>query len=295
MTTDTDTVVTTAIALGRKGNVTSDGLMSLEVQRFAGNRPTVTLITGICINGELQKKRIYPYSSYRTGGDNGFDYYELEDGIYFVDDILSTSSRRYSTFIVLENGELDKYSRSELDEVLATQFAGDLAAAAEARREHQARVKLAQEVLVEIVEDRKGLVDPVTDGDLTAHPEFDKLPSAERVVQEMSNKDFNRADYVIKHASAFKFVVHKPVFAVGSTPQAAFDKARETIEKRKQELQEALSQAGHAGWPQLKGSEKQIAWAERIRAKLAAIHPENRALKTATTAKYWIETWSHLR
>lgn len=77
--------------------------------------------------------------------------------------------------------------------------------------------------------------------------------------------------------------------------RGAFDKARETIEKRKQELQEALSQAGQAGWPQLTGSEKQIAWAERIRAKLAAIHPENRALKTATTAKYWIENWSQLR
>lgn len=42
--------------------------------------------------------------------------------------------------------------------------------------------------------------------------------------------------------------------------------------------------------PELTGTPKQIAYALNIRAAYAAKHPEDtRAIKTATTAKYWIE------
>lgn len=282
-----DTITT--IELGRSGDVDSEGSMKLEVQRFAGNHPTVDKITGVTPKGELRTHRIQPESSHRSGGGNGNDYYTLDDGIYWINDILSTGSRTYRTFIVLKEGELDQYSRDDLDDVLAEHFAGDLAVAQEAQRVHKERLAIAQEVLAEIVEERKELTAPVTDGDLKAHPEFNDLPAADQVVRDMGVEGFDRLTYVMKKAAPFQFVVYAPVFAKARTPADAITQARATIEARKAQLAEAQNKAGEAGWPALTGSEKQIRWAETIRAKVAAKDPKAKALKTATTAKYWID------
>jgi len=52
----------------------------------------------------------------------------------------------------------------------------------------------------------------------------------------------------------------------------------------------ALGQPVEEGMPELTGSPKQIAYALTIRKAYAAKHPDDtRAIKTATTAKYWIE------
>ncbi|WP_175429984.1 hypothetical protein [Azospirillum argentinense] len=41
--------------------------------------------------------------------------------------------------------------------------------------------------------------------------------------------------------------------------------------------------------PALRGTAKQVAWATQIRATFAAKHPTDKRLKSATTAKYWID------
>ena len=279
----------TSIELGRKGYIQSNGDVRLEVQRFAGNHPTVDKIVGVSPKGELRIQRIQPTSSPRSGGGNGEDYFSLADGIYWINDILSTGSRRYRTFIALAEGELDQYSRDDLDEALAVHFAGDLAVAQEAQRVHKERLAIAQEILAEIAEERTSLAEPVKDGDLTAHPEFWDLPSADSVVGSMACQDFDRLAFVMTTAAPRHFVVHNPVFAKASTPEAVFALARTTIESRKAQLDAAKSKAEEAGWPALTGSEKQIKWAETIRAKVASKDPKAKALKTAKTAKYWID------
>lgn len=279
----------TSIDLGRKGYITSDGRVRLEVQRFAGNHPTVEKIVGVSPKGELRTQRMQPTSSPRSGGGNGEDYYTLVDGVYWINDILSTSSYRYRTFISLVEGELGEYSRDDLDEVLAEHFAGDLAVAKEAQRVHKERLVIAQEILAEIAEERKSLATPVKEGELTAHPEFGDLPSADSVVSSMARQEFDRLSFVMTTAAPRHFVVHNPVFAKASTPEQAFAQARVTIASRQAQLDAAKGKADEAGWPALTGSEKQIRWAETIRAKVAAKDPKAKALKTATTAKYWID------
>lgn len=280
---------TASIELGRKGYIQSNGRVRLEVQRFAGNHPTVHKIVGVSPQGELRAQRIQPTSSPRSGGGNGEDYFTLADGIYWINDILSTSSYRYQTFIVLAEGKFEEYSRDDLDEALAVHFAGDLAVAKEAKRVHKERLVIAQEILSEIAEERKSMAEPVKDGDLTAHPEFSDLPSAENIVGSMACQDFDRLSFVMTTAAPRHFVVHSPVFAKASTPEAVFALARTTIESRMAQLDAAKSKAEEAGWPALTGSEKQIKWAETIRAKVASKDPKAKALKTATTAKYWID------
>jgi hypothetical protein len=282
--------MSTTIELGRHGTISSNGSIKLEVQRFAGNRPTVHRIIGVSPDSELRSQRIYPNSSGRTGGGNGNDRFEgLEDGIYWIDDILGTSSSRSSTFVVLEDDDVTEYTRSKLNDVLAVRYAGDVALAAETQRLKRERLAIAQVVITEISEERQLMIEPVTDGDLTAHPEFSNLPSAAGVVEKMSHEDFDRLDFVMRHAAPFQFVVHSPVFAKASTPEKVFAQARINIETRKAQLDAAKAQADTAGWPALKGSPKQITWAETIRAKVAAKDPKAKALKTAITAKYWID------
>lgn len=279
-----------SISLGRHGSFSGDGSISLEVQRFAGNKPTVDRVVGVALNGSLRLQRVSPDSSPRSGGGNGEDkYHGITDGLYEFRDILGRSSRRYHYFVQLKDEDVTEFDSDELDDVLAELFPGDVATAqAHAQAQKQLKTE-AQAVLADIVEERRALAEPVVDGELTAHPEFGSVPKAEQVVSDMQRPGFERTDYVMRAAVPLRFVITTPVFAKAATPDAAFAQAREVAATRAAQTEAARTLAGEQGWPALRGTPKQVQWAEAIRAKVGARDPENKALKTASTAKYWID------
>lgn len=279
-----------SIPMGRQGHFYTDGSLTLEVQAFAGNKPYVELITGVAQNRALRTQRVYPHSQPRSGGKNGSDHYRgLPDGLYRIHDILDTGSHKYSTTVMLENGTLETFSKDEMDDLLEERFPDDMALVLEAERVHQERLAVAKTILAEIAEERKAMMGSITEGDLVAHPEFRDAPTAEDVVKAMRWESFDRDQYVMYQAAPTHYIIHQPVFAKSSTSNEVFAQARTTIAARQAQLEAAKGQAEAAGWPALKGTEKQVRWAESIRAKVAAKDPNAKALKTATTAKYWIE------
>lgn len=58
---------------------------------------------------------------------------------------------------------------------------------------------------------------------------------------------------------------------------------------RDEELHFACQEAEAQHWPALNGSDKQVAWAMTIRAKVAKRNPTTPELRTRTAAKYWID------
>lgn len=279
-----------SIALGRSGRFSGDGSIYLEVQRYAGNRPTVDRVVGVSPGGSLRLQRVSPNSSPRSGGGNGADkYHGMIDGLYEFRDILGTSSRRYHYFVQLKDEDVTEFDSDELDDVLTELFPGDIATArVHAQVQKQLKAQ-AQDVLAEIVEERRALAEPVVDGEFTANPEFGPIPTAEQVGADMQRPDFERTEYVMRAAVPVRFVITMPVFAKAATPDAAFAQARELATARAAQTEAARALAGEQGWPALTGTPRQVLWAETIRAKFAARDPQNRALKTASTAKYWIE------
>ncbi|USQ17121.1 hypothetical protein ACQP35_02440 [Actinobacillus pleuropneumoniae] len=70
-----------------------------------------------------------------------------------------------------------------------------------------------------------------------------------------------------------------------------------SLNKKIQAGQKASETAAVLGLPKLTGSAKQVAWAEQIRQKCLKTMPAEkiqRAAKTATTAKYWIDNYKHI-
>jgi len=276
MTKDIET-----ISLGRDGRICSDGRITLEVQRFAGNRPFVEMIVGVDAELQPRLKTIYPYDRPRTGGGNGSDkYIDIADGLYRISDILDTGSRCYVKYILLENGKLREFEINELDGFFKKRFPSDWE-----------RMMIARSLLSEIAEERKLLAGPVVDHDLIAIPEFRDLPCIAELVGAMCVETFDQSQCVMKHSVPVRYVINQPFFCKASSPAQAFATMRALIEIRETQLDEAKKDAETAGWPALKGSPKQISWAETIRAKVAEKEPNSKLLKTATTAKYWIENY----
>lgn len=283
----------TKIQLGRSGYFKSNGDISLEVQRFAGNRPSVRLIVGVGTGRSLRTEYVQPYSQERTSGKNGHDEFRgVSDGLYHIQDILDSGSRRYEAYVLLENEELTvRFKKDELDELFEKMFPLDMAQVKEAERLHQERMAIAQKILAEIAEERKEMSESVTDGELIAYPEFRSAPTAEEVIRKIASESFDRDQFVMELAVPVRFVINEPVFSKASTSADAFAQARAVIEARTVQLAEAKEKAEVSGWPELKGTPKQIKWAETIRAKVASKDPHTKALKTASTAKYWIENY----
>lgn len=280
------------IQLGRSGYFKSNGDISLEVQRFAGNRPSVRLVVGVGAGRSLRTEYVQPYSQERTSGKNGHDEFRgVSDGLYHIQDILSSGSRRYDTYVLFEDEELTQFDKDELDEIFEKKFPLDMAQVKEAERVHQERMAIAQKILAEIADERKEMSESVTDGEFVAYPEFRNVPTAEDVIRKIASESFDRDQFVMELAVPVRFVINEPVFAKASTSADAFAQARAVIEVRKVQLAEAKEKAEVSGWPQLKGTPKQIKWAETIRAKVASKDPHTKALKTASTAKYWIENY----
>ncbi|WP_369927532.1 hypothetical protein [Xanthomonas sp. NCPPB 2632] len=290
MTSNDQTVEIDSVSLGRSGRFTGEGYIALEVQRFAGNRPTVDRVVGVSPQGSPRLQRVSPDSTSRSGGGNGYDkFHGLPDGLYKLSDVLSTGSRTYITYVWLDDASVDEYHPTDIGEVLTELFPGDVAAAKAHTDAHTQRLVEAQKILSEIVEERQAMAGPVVDGDMTANPEFPALPTAEEVATHVQREAFERIEYIMHAAAPRCFIVNVPVFAKAATPVQAFAQARATLQTRLAETEAAKSLAGAQGWPALTGTPKQIQWAEAIRAKFAARKPQDRALKTATTAKYWID------
>lgn len=278
------------ISLGRHGYMNAEGDIKLEAQRFAGNRPTVDRIIGVSATGALRTQRITPDISDRSGGGNGYDTYEaLEDGLYVISDILDTGSRRYATTVSLDDQEIEELTKSEKVEMLNKYFQDEMVIVRETERSREERLAEAQAIWMEITAERAGLMELVHDGDLIAYPEFSVIPDAATLVKIMQEPNFDRFRFVMITAAPTHFVVSSPVFSKAATPDLVFAQARTIIAERQAKLEDAKNQADEAGWPELKGSEKQVKWAQMIRAKVAAKDPTIKALKTAKNAKYWID------
>lgn len=121
------------------------------------------------------------------------------------------------------------------------------------------------------------------------------------VTKELSEREFNAELLRLYPAGAEAAKAKAETRRLLAEQQAVAEAKREReyaerMENRRLELEaeaERIAEEGQGndGLPDLTGSPKQIAWALKIRAAVVASGRKMSALKTATTAKYWIDNY----
>lgn len=139
-------------------------------------------------------------------------------------------------------------------------------------------------VLSEVVSERAAVL-PVCVDSLVATPEFERLPDSSNF---KLRSDETEDEAIMRLSAPTRWIVQCP-FAEGRTAEEAIERAQALIKQRAAALDAARQAAAETGLPELTGSERQVAWAMQIRAAAAAKNPKLVALKTATTARYWID------
>lgn len=278
--------MSTAVKVGRSSTIYTTEAV-LEVSAFAGNRPTIRKVVGVDMKTGSPKTVGLSFTAELSGGKNGRRTFELSPGFYMYDDVLGTGSRKYKGYVEISEDHVADLDDDEVEETLSEYFPLEIQTYFKKKTEQEHKTKIANEILAKIAVEREEYAEFVQDG-LIAVPEFKNPPTTEMVVRDMEcGEGFSEDEYIVLHGEPTHYVVSKPIFAKGHTPQEAIASAMEVIESRKKNLEEAKKET--AGLPALTGTERQIAWAVTLRADYAKKHPETKVLKTATTAKYWID------
>lgn len=287
-----------ALNLGRCGEFDAEA-MRAKVERM-WRWPRAYLIKDVCLtqNGSFALSRVELAShSDPQHGKSGYRVFDLshlaKGSIIEFTDVQGTSKRFFTIQVFLQDGmcaRLDRFPQPTQHEVYRQLFPSGYAKFLENQDRRKQVTALATRLSQLIEEDRQKVrADEELEIDgLKASARF-KDYDPERLAQSiLSERGDTEDSVVILQSMPTHFIVENP-FAKAATAREAIDAAQAELVRRRKAQEAAAQQASDAGLPALKGTERQVACAVQIRAKLLAKQPNDRRLKTATTARYWIE------
>ncbi|MCG5529240.1 hypothetical protein LRF89_13050 [Halorhodospira sp. 9621] len=276
------------IKVGRSGSfyVQEDGcaVLSLEIKYWSG-RPKLERFI------EYDKKvTVSPHSCPRSNSGNGIDQYTLEQfGVYVARGVIATSRDVATKYLLFNEDGVEELSDQDLDDVLRDQFP----ASAQAYEHEVARRKRLEEERKRleraIVEERDQFEEVVSEEGYTATPEFPQIPA------NIAERQEDEEELVVEFGTPSAYVVNTPCYASEKTAEEAIKKAREKYQQREENIAKSKEIAKQKKWPKLKGSKRQVRWAEQIRVigfEKGCVSEDE--LKNKKEASFWIDSYKHL-
>ncbi|KJS38082.1 MAG: hypothetical protein VR70_10840 [Rhodospirillaceae bacterium BRH_c57] len=276
------------IDIGRRGGLAIvDGAAVLCAEVSGGREAVLYRVVGLeCVAGSTRVKssRVERTKTDRSNSGNGVDSYEgLSDGIYVMKGVHETSGRIVTEMFRIAVGEIEDFGRDESAMISAAKIAFPLdAQEAEAKEAEAARLAARRGAIEAAIADERTNYAPVVRNGLAAEPVFPFIP------KDVGTRGEDEDTLALDFGTPREWKVISP-YVTGSTADEALAKAEAINEKRKREAEEAAAKAKEDGLPELKGTERQVAYAEEIRAKFAQFNPGHVNIKKAKTAKFWIE------
>lgn len=266
----------------------------LEVSRFAGNTPNVSVICDVQFDRD--SGRIVPVTDWVAcanqvrHGDNGYARFHLAPNrLYLLSDVLCASNRRKSYKVATTESGVSTLEPNPED-VYAKVFPAGFENAIRERNAWSALTDRAGKILAAVADEQRGFPSETVDG-IVATPEFNRPPDTQTLAGQLEGSALSDDELVMSMAAPTRYVVSSPVFAEGESAEAAISIARAKFAERQAEQNSAVDEANAAGLPELSGTERQVAWALKIRAELLRRNPDDPRLKRKT-AKFWIENRS---
>lgn len=222
---------------------------------------------------------------------SGAYYYDLTPGIYIVDAVLGSNGERGQSWLrVTADGDDELIGKDEIRQAYPAE--------AEYVDYHTERLKRLCE---EIKKEQAEFSTVESEEGWTAYPEFSEhgrhdMPTSFSEIEHREDEDV-----IMRYATPLHYIVAQPFFGKGETPDAAFEAARrkkreqeERERQRRQEAEQARQQAGAQQLKNLTGTERQVNFAEKIRAAYIQKHGIDANVKRLTKASTWIERYKHL-
>jgi hypothetical protein len=286
------------VEIGRLGYATKD-ICKIEIQRFAGNRPSISKIVGVEYNhqrDEIEFENLKMRESGRslTTGKNGDCWYDIkDDGVYECSSVLFKSSRISKVIFYRCDSGVVILNKDEALQVMSLMYPDKMQKAEASSKVMKAAKKHMGELRAEILKERGEFENTIIDS-ITAIPEFRDINDFD--LRDLIYSGCSDDEILSTLAVPSHYVVTKPVFAKASTAEQAVEEAKKKIEernaieaKRVEAAEKARKEAEEAGLPALTGTPRQIRWAEQIRANAAKKNPALPQLKRWKKASRWIE------
>lgn len=268
-----------SIQLGNYGKMTAEGIAFISIKDW---RPEFYRVIGLEKTGVMKMQKLSP--GYKESFLN-----DLRSGLYYFGAKAYTTEESRPCYILLniENRTVKKLmTMEEAMDYVKLFYPGDYEDAILFEKEQQRIKEIVARLADEINNERREFKNIVID-EITATPEFENFNSntIETKLKNGTDEEVIIQSFIVPS----RYIVQSPVFAKGKTGEDAIKQAKDIIQKRESEREFAVKAASEAGFPELTGTPRQIAWAVAIRAKFAEANPGHPMLKRATTAKYWIE------
>ncbi len=281
--------------LGRRSKVSVSKAV-LEVSGFARNTPNVSLICDVQFDRD--SGRIVPVTDWVAcanhvrHGDNGYARFDLApNSLYLLSNVLCAGYRKKTYAVATTERGVSTLEPNPVD-VYAKVFPAGFENAIRERNAWSALTDRARKILAAVADEQQGFPSETIDG-IVATPEFSSPLDTERLAATLEGSSLSDDELIMSMAAPTRYVVSSPVFAEGESAETAISIARTKLSERQAELNSAIDDASAAGLPELSGTERQIAWALKIRAHLLRRNPDDPRLKRKT-AKFWIENRSAL-
>ena len=279
--------------VGRRSKV-SVTRAALEVSGFARNTPNVSVICDVQFDRD--SGRIVPITDWVAcanhvrHGDNGYARFHLAPNrLYLLSDVLCAGYRKKTYKVATTESGVSTLEPNPED-VYAKVFPAGFENALRERNAWSALTDRAGKILAAVADEQRGFPSETVDG-IVATPEFNRPPDTQTLAGRLEGSALSDDELVMSMAAPTRYVVSSPVFAEGESAEAAISIARTKFVERQAELNSAADEATAAGLPELSGTERQVAWALKIRAELLRRNPDDPRLKRKT-AKFWIENRS---
>ena len=280
------------VKLGRCGLFEANGTAEVELNSGRCN-PKMTMVKGIFGSGKFRLERVEEKSRDTSRSGNGWAYYKnLEYGLYYAYGLLSTGNDVVSAYVLYDSDGVKRLSESAALSWASKTFLADFAAFEHEKKAVEVAEERTNEVVNAIDEERAAFEDVTIDG-ISAHPEFDIVPRDE--IKRSIRAGADTESLIQKYILPIRYVVTTPVFAKASTAEEVVKSAKDLLACREAKQKEAKAESENLGLPDLTGTPRQVVWAVQLRAGVAKKDPSLTALKTATTARYWIEKYGKVR
>lgn len=271
------------INLGRSGTMSLD-TCRLEVKSYTGNNPSLLKVVDVRYSetgAKPENQSITPAKKSLSGGGNGFFTFNgYKPGLYQVKKALGTSGRTYDYNVIVFDDGIKTIKDEGFQRVLAIVFP-------EQYKSHK---------IIQLINAERSENKPVEIKGLNIAPVYSNERYEDRQYYELKNKVDKFLSTQTDEELVMQFIAEN-AFPIAwrceyTTKETAEEVAAEIVrirEERKNAVKEAKETENALGLPELKGTTAQINWAVSIRNRLVKNNPKDTRLKTATTAKYWIE------
>lgn len=239
-------------------------------------------------NGELEVLRGSRVE--RVDGEGLVSFPVSGPGVYEIENYLYSYPNLGQLLMVVTMETAHLYWRNDEKELRA---AAELAEFKRLNELTELEKKLedhARKIIFEI-DKNKNSYKPVKDGNIVAVPEFAEPPTLDSIIKniKVEGQILNHLDdYLNLYSVPRHYVINRPVYAKASSAEEAISEVREKLTARAAEAEKADQVKEEMGLCELKGSPKQIAWANKIRSEFAEKNPEDSRLKRCIRAKLHI-------